>query len=236
MGDEKKGWGQTVVGWFIEKDAAAGDETAEAPPAEEAVENPAVGTARVSARPPAAPVPNVFGKQPPGAPGGKVDFAGVFEAAGIDSAERERAQKAGELLASLPADTPLPARKQIVEASLKAFGVPIEKIIETGVAEIQALEGYIRTDQADTQKLIEESSKRITQYEQEIKNVRTIMEERVREQQGVQSTCNAKKLEVQRVLEFFGRDAVARVVRESPKLIDPTEKSGPAAKPQAGKA
>jgi hypothetical protein len=33
--------------------------------------------------------------------------------------------------------------------------------------------------------------------------------------------CNAKKLEVQKVLEFFGQDAVARVVRESPKLHEP---------------
>ena len=31
-----------------------------------------------------------------------------------------------------------------------------------------------------------------------------------------------KKLEVQRVLEFFGQEAVARVVRDSPKLLDPT--------------
>ena len=33
--------------------------------------------------------------------------------------------------------------------------------------------------------------------------------------------CNQKKLEVQRVLEFFGQEAVAKVVRESPKLVEP---------------
>jgi hypothetical protein len=35
--------------------------------------------------------------------------------------------------------------------------------------------------------------------------------------------CNDCKLEIQRVLEFFGQEAVARVVRESPKLITPSD-------------
>jgi hypothetical protein len=34
--------------------------------------------------------------------------------------------------------------------------------------------------------------------------------------------ANKKKLEVQEVLEFFGQEAVARVVVESPKLHEPT--------------
>jgi hypothetical protein len=134
--------------------------------------------------------------------------------------------RAGDLLGSLPADTPVAVRKQIVEASLKAFGVPIDKIIETGVEQIQALEGYIRAGGADTQTLLEESARRIAQHEEEIRRIRQVMDERVREQQAVTSACNARKLEVQRVLEFFGQETVARVVRESPKLIDP---SAPAA-------
>jgi hypothetical protein len=206
VSEDKKTWGHTVLGWFIEKED---DQTAD------------VAGAAESAPTAIAPA-QIFAKQPPGAPGGKVDFDGVFEAAGIDDGGRERVQKASELLGSLPVETPLETKKQIVEASLKAFGVPIDKIIETGVAEIQALEGYIRTDQADTQKLIGESNARIASYEQEISHIRTVMEERVREQQGVQTACNSKKLEVQRVLEFFGRDEVARVVRESSKLINPS--------------
>ena len=39
-------------------------------------------------------------------------------------------------------------------------------------------------------------------------------------------SCNAKKLEVQKVLEFFGQEAVARVVRESPKLHEPSAADG----------
>jgi hypothetical protein len=47
------------------------------------------------------------------------------------------------------------------------------------------------------------------------------MEERVKEQNLVMSACNAKKLEVQKVLEFFGKDVVAQVVKDSPKLHEP---------------
>jgi hypothetical protein len=214
---EGRGWGSTVLGWFIVRD---GEPDGSPPPAgDPALEglDPVAG----------AQVPTVaFRSELPPAPGGQVDFDGVFDAAGIDKDERERMARAGDLLGSLPADTPVAVRKQIVEASLKAFGVPIDKIIETGVEQIQALEGYIRAGGADTQTLLEESARRIAQHEEEIRRIRQVMDERVREQQAVTSACNARKLEVQRVLEFFGQETVARVVRESPKLIDP---SAPAA-------
>ena len=112
-------------------------------------------------------------------------------------------------------------KKQIVEASLKAFGVPIDKIIEGAVQEIQALEAYIRAGAADTQKVLEESEKRIAQFEEEIRRIRTVMEGRMAEQQAVVAACNEKKLGIQKVLEFFGQEAVARVVRDSPKLVEP---------------
>ena len=50
------------------------------------------------------------------------------------------------------------------------------------------------------------------------------MEERVAEQTSVMRACNDQKLAIQQVLEFFGRETVARVVRESPKLVDPSER------------
>jgi uncharacterized phage infection (PIP) family protein YhgE len=211
---EGRGWGSTVLGWFIVREDATAGEAAPAPEAP--------GAAATNA----GPMPNVFSSEPPAATGGKVDFNGVFDAAGIAKEDRDRIGKADELLQSLPADTPVAVRKQIVEASLKAFGVPIDRIIETGVEEIQALEGYIRSGATDTQKVLEESNRRIQQFEDEIKNIRTVMEQRVQEQQAVTTACNARKLDVQRILEFFGQEAVARVVRESPKLHDPSAGQG----------
>jgi hypothetical protein len=198
---DKKSWGATVLGWFVVSDDDEGRGT----------EGDATG-GEASGEHPAA-MPQVFVKDPPAALGGNVDFDAVFEAAGIDADEAGRVARAQDLLASLPGETPAPVRKQIVEASLKAFGVSIDKIIEGGVAEIQALEGYIRTGAADTQTLLSESAERIKKFEDEVQRIRTVMDQRVQEQQAVTKACNEKKLGVQQILEFFGQEAVARVVQ-----------------------
>jgi hypothetical protein len=207
---DKKGWGSTVLGWFVVQ---------EGQPA--GLDAPAELTAADPATP--APEPSTFFvSAPPAAPAGQVAFDQVFEAAGIAAEERDRVTKTRELLAGLPAGTDAAIKKQIVEASLKAFGVPIEKIIETGAAEIQALEGYIRVGEADTHALLRESESRIRQFEEEVARIRTVMAARVQEQQAVVRACNEQKLGVQQVLEFFGQEAVARVVRESPRLHEPS--------------
>lgn len=199
--NDKKGWGATVLGWFVVSDDDEG---------QRAEGGDTTGAAQGEG---AAEMPQVFVKDPPAALGGRVDFDAVFEAAGIDAEQAGRVARAQELLASLPGETPAPVRKQIVEASLTAFGVSIDKIIEGGVAEIQALEGYIRTGAADTQTLLAESAARIKKFEDEILRIRTVMDQRVQEQQAVTKACNDKKLGVQQILEFFGQEAVARVVQ-----------------------
>ena len=206
---EKKSWGSTVAGWFVvQDDAPSADASAAAPPSD--------------AEPPSSPQElNVFATPPPAAPGGAVDFDKVFEAAGIDQAERERVTRTQDLLNSLPPGTEDAVKKQIVMASLRAFGVPIEQIIEATAQEIQALEAYIRNGAADADKVTAEAEQRIKQYEDEIVKLRTVMRQSVDEQQTVVKRCNDKKLEVQKVLEFFGQDAVARVVKDSPKLHEP---------------
>lgn len=199
--NDKKGWGATVLGWFVVSD----DEEGVAAERADAGGDPSGE--------PAGEMPQVFVKAPPAALGGQVDFKAVFEAAGIDDEQTGRVARAQELLASLPGETPAAVRKQIVEASLTAFGVSIDKIIEGGVAEIQALEGYIRTGAADTQTLLAESAARIKKFEDEILRIRTVMDQRVQEQQAVTKACNERKLGIQQILEFFGQEAVARVVQ-----------------------
>jgi hypothetical protein len=209
---EKKSWGSTVLGWFIVQDDAPASSEGGA----------AAADAALIAAAGAQPSPAVFQQEPPAPTDGQVAFDEVFSAAGIDASERERVGKAQQLLGSLPAETPVAVKKQIVEASLKAFGVPIENIIEAGVAEIQALEGYIRKNAGDTQQVLEESNRRIAQFEDEVRKLKARMEQQLQQQQAIAAACNAKKLDVQRVLEFFGQEAVARVVQASPRLHDPS--------------
>jgi hypothetical protein len=233
---DKKGWGSTVAGWFIVQDEghpASADDSAGQTDADAIINKYASEGSSSSASsygtegsggggdnlPPAG---EFFQNAPPAATGGKVDFDAVFDAAGVDAEERGRVGKAVELLRSLPADTDKTVKKQIVEASLRAFGVPVEKIIESGAEEIQALEFYIRAGAGETEKMIGESETLIRDYEEKIADIRKLMQTRVAEQQQVIKACNDKKLEVQQILEFFGRDAVAAVVKASPKLHDPS--------------
>jgi hypothetical protein len=223
---DKKPWGSTVLGWFIvQDDAPTASSSSGAPPPPSAADADAALIAAAAAGVPEtavpSPGPEFFQKEPPPPTDGQIAFDEVFESAGIDAAERERVGKAQQLLTSLPVETPVPVKKQIVEASLKAFGVPIDGIIEAGVAEIQALEGYIRKGAVDTQAVLDESNKRIAQFEDEVKRLKAKMEQQVALQQGIVASCNTRKLDIQKVLEFFGQEAVAKVVQASPRLHEP---------------
>jgi hypothetical protein len=219
---EKRGWGKTVLGWFVVQDESGPDTAASDPAGLDAdalirkyAEAPAPEPHPVELK---GPLPQVVA--------GEVDFNQVFEAGGVDAAERDRVAKARDLLRSLPAETPNPVKKQIVEASLKAFGVPTDKIIEAAVGEIQALDAFIKAGQVDVQKILSEGSTRIAQLETEIAEVKKVMEQAVSQQEIRTRTSNSEKLKVQDVLEFFGQEAVARVVQESPKLHAPSPPQG----------
>jgi TolA-binding protein len=139
----------------------------------------------------------------------------------VDASERDLFAKAQALLGSLPPGTDPAVRKQIVEASLKAFGYPVEQIIQAGVAEINALQAYIEFSHRNTQRVVAETSARIEGLEKEIADLRSLIEQKAAAQQAVASQSNQQKLRVQEVLEFFGQETVERVLRESPKPVEP---------------
>lgn len=223
----KKGWGKTVLGWFVVQEEQPEEEAAPAAPrtggaAELSADELIAKYASADAPPPPPPPPPVQLSGPlPAVVDGTVDFDRVFEAAGVTPEERDQVRKARDLLDSLPAETPEPVKKQIVEASLKAFGVSTTLIIESAVAEMEALESYIRTGAQEMQATLTDASQRIAELEQEIARLRQAMEQATQEQKQRTQAANGQKLEIQRVLEFFGEEAVAKVVRESPKLHEP---------------
>lgn len=207
-----KSFGKTVLGWFVV------DENAPKKTDEQAAEELIKKYNTESAPPP----PPVELKGPlPSAEGGKLDFPKIFEAAGITADEQSRVGKAQELLKTLPAETPVAVKKQIVEASLKAFGVPIRDIIEAGVSEIEALEAYIQKKAQETAKSLTDAANRIEKLQKDILDLQTVMQQTRDEQSSATKLCNDQKLTVQQVLEFFGVDEVAKVVQESPKLHEP---------------
>ena len=194
---DKRGWGKTVMGWFVvDADGAAAHAEVDA------------------VEPPLAPAPALEGPLAP-VVNGAVDFGQVFGAGGVEAEAQAQVEKARALLGSLPAETPDPVKKQIVEASLKAFGVPIEKIIEAALAEMRALEAYLQAGRADHQKTTEAASQRLGELEAEMGRVRQAVQDATAEQDGRVRAVNAEKLRVQPILEFFGQEAVAKVVSTS---------------------
>jgi hypothetical protein len=215
---DKKGFGSTVLGWFVVREGE--DAPHESRQSTESADELIAKYAQQDAPPAPPPEVKLTGELPK-SEGGKVDFPAVFRAAGLGDEEQGRVEKATTLLKTLPAETPKDVKKQIVEASLKAFGYPIDQIIEAGAQEIQALEVYIQSGQRDTQSLVAESQKRIADLEAEIARLKAAMEQQGAAQYALTQSCNQEKLKVQEVLEFFGQEAVARVVSQSPKLHEP---------------
>jgi hypothetical protein len=233
----KKSLGDTVLGWFVvregeeEDEQAAAKETRVVTDKKPAAPSPlgkgpgkAAAAPAAPARPAPPPVALKGSEVPPVVAGATPDakvFAQVYRAADISQAEQERVEKALNLVQSLPVETPREVKKQIVEASLKAFGIPVDEIIEAGAQEIQALDAYIKHGERHTQEVLTEASARVARLEAEIAEVRRLMDLQVQTQLGLTRATNGEKLRVQAVLEFFGQEAVARVVQASPKLVEP---------------
>jgi hypothetical protein len=175
--------------------------------------------------PPRAPAPAVRleGHVPEVAAGTVPDasvFAQVYRAAKITDDEQQRVEKVLGLLESLPTETPKEVRRHIVEASLKAFGIPLDQIIEASAQEIQALEAYIQHGERHTQSVLSDAGSQIEKLVVRMNEIKKLMELQVKTQQSLVRSSNEQKLRVQAVLEFFGQEAVARVVKESPKLVE----------------
>lgn len=206
-----------MLGWFVVREEDEAREQTVSP--DELIAKYA--QAAPESRPTPVPLTGELPRATPGVASGGIDFAAVYRAASISSEEQERVEKARGLLSTLPTETPREVKKQIVEASLKAFGVPVEQIIEAGAQQIQALEAYIRHGEHETQGLLQQSNERIAQLTVEIEQIKQIMQQQVSAQQTLTRASNDEKLRVQAVLEFFGEEAIAKVVEDSPKLLTP---------------
>ena len=207
-----KSLGKTVLGWFVvQEDDHDGDATSE----ELIARYGQTGAADAP-----LPVELEGGLSLPGQ-GENIDFAAVYRAAQISDEQQTDVERACGLLQTLPSETPKEVRRQIVEASLRAFGLPVDRIIESAAQEIQALEAYIRLGERDTQSTLSEGNRRLQELSDQMALVKKAMEDKVLAQQGLARSANDQKLKVQVVLEFFGQEAVAKVVKESPKLVEP---------------
>jgi hypothetical protein len=206
-----KGIGSRILGIFVE--------TPDKPDSPEALEPEQSGRspadlvaelAQASAAAPGGPGPG------PGAPARQAaalesaiaaaptDFDTIFKDSGMDADELDRVRKAEELLKSLPEATPIEVKRQIVEASLKAFGFDTARILAAAQTQQKALDAYVRVNESATAKSTELAQQEIASLNEKIASLRTDIEKRTATLKGVAGAASARKLQLQKVLDFFG--------------------------------
>ncbi|MFT3706461.1 MAG: hypothetical protein QM817_02220 [Archangium sp.] len=227
---EEKGLGSKLLGLFVETKSgetpAEGSEAVESADGEKSAADIVAELAGQSApRKGAPPAPHTMGSVAAPArpavsvsaipPAGSnvapanVDFDAVFKGAGMDVAELDRVKKAEELLKGLPEATPVEVKRQIVEASLKAFGFDIAKIIAAAQNQLKALDTYVRVNETQTAKSITDAQTQIAQLEDKVISLRADITKKTETLASVGAAAENRKGQVHRVLEFFQAPAVA---------------------------
>lgn len=213
---DDKSLGKRILGLFVESvdetKPAADPETEGAPSAADEIAALAKQSAPQAApiavaapKPVAAPPP-----RPVAAPStaaavepAKVDFDGVFKNAGIDPQALDRVRKAEELLKNLPDSASDEVKRQIVEASLKAFGFEISKILEAVVTQTKALDTYVRINEQQTAKAITDAQAQIAKLEDQVITLRADIDKRTTALASIAAAADVRKRQVSKVLDFF---------------------------------
>lgn len=218
---EEKGLGSKILGLFVESDSKDGTPAegteAVSPSGEKSAAELVAELAGQTVPKKGAPVGHAAPPPPVARPAipaptgpvtpAKVDFDAVFKGAGMDAAELDRVRKAEELLKSLPEGTPQDVKRQIVEASLKAFGFELSKIVGAAQNQLKALETYVRLNEQQTAKAITDAQTQIAQLEEKIIGLRADITKKTEQLASVSAAADSRKGEVHRVLDFFGAPA-----------------------------
>ncbi len=212
---EQKGLGSKILGIFVEN--------AEKPEGEplpsDGEKSPAELVAELAGQAGVKRAPGVAGAPTPAGPppslkldklptqGAPADFDAIFRDAGMDAGELDRVKKAEELLRSLPDATPQAVKKQIVEASLRAFGFEVEKIVAAAQNQKRALDAYVKVNETATTKGIQDAQAQIQQLNEKIASLRQEIEKRTANLSSLTQAAMARKTDVQKVLDFFAAPA-----------------------------
>jgi len=132
-----------------------------------------------------------------------VDFDAVFKNAGLDPAELDRVRKAEELLKGLPEATPKDIKRQIVEASLKAFGFDVQKIGQAAQNQLKAVDTWVRVTEQQTAKAITDAQGQIAQLEDKVISLKADITKRAEQLAAMAAAADSRRAQVGEVLEFF---------------------------------
>lgn len=140
---------------------------------------------------------------------GSIDYAGIYTLAALPDAPFS-AEKALEILSSLPAELPLEAKRATMKVTLSALGATLGVTPETVVADasrkLTALSAYAAsyTDQAKS--YIAKAEEEITRLEGEIARRKENIETAKGRQVRMVEACGQEADRLDDVLEFFSLD------------------------------
>jgi hypothetical protein len=209
---EQKGIGSKILGIFVETGEPKADDadslTDSGKSAAEMVAELAQSSAPRAAPPgpaaPGLPPSNLrLDKMAAPAAGGPTDFDAIFRDAGMDAAELDRVKKAEELLKTLPESTPEPVKRQIVEASLKAFGFELDKITLAAHNQTRALDAFVKVHESATAKAITDAQAEIQALNEKITALRGDIDKRTSQLSSLSAQAQTRKAQVQKVIDFF---------------------------------
>ncbi len=160
---------------------------------------------------------------PPGmTPDGKTDFAAIYAQAGLPTVPFS-AEQMRDMLNSLPAELPLPMRRQTMKVTLNAMGKSIgatsDGIVADASRKMAALAAYAGSLSEQTKAQNSEAEREIAALQTQIEDKRRIIDQSQAELTEVVHLCNAESDHLDDVLEFFSLDV-------------PPSKHGPSEEPE----
>lgn len=199
MPDEKS-WGDKLLRTFLTP--------IDEPQGNEEGASPAERVAELTRQPGLSPArPMALKLDIPDAPPTAVDFDSVFKDAGMNSDDLDRVKKAEELLKSLPSGVTDEVKRQIVEASLKAFGFDVAKVIGAVQSQMKAVDTYVRVHEQSTVKAIADAEAEVRKLDEKIIELKVDVDKRKAALGGVAAAARGRKAQVQKVLDFFNPPA-----------------------------
>jgi hypothetical protein len=153
--------------------------------------------------------PTATPSQPVIDPSGKVDFAAIYQLANLPSSPFT-AEQVLEVLASLPPELPLEAKRTTLKVTLgamaKTMGVTSETVVADASRKLAALAGYAESYVKQANEYIAKSEQEIQALQAQIEERRRGINDAVKKQSQMVDACTAESDRLDDVLEFFSLD------------------------------
>ncbi len=133
----------------------------------------------------------------------KLDFKDIYKTAGLADDDLAQVDRAEKLLRTLPANLPIETQRQILEGTLKTFGVDPQRIRESIKRQQRALAAWTGVVKQDADKRDAEAHARIESLRAEALKLEHAIEERASSRASVELACRTQSAAVGRLTDFL---------------------------------